>query len=267
MAPSRNWYPGHMVATQKKIRDLAPYLTALIEVVDSRAPELTRHRPLSTWVGRTPMVLVLNKAELANPQVTSQWISWYQKQDIIAVALSANQAGAQNTLKRTILNRFALPLRLSVVGMPNLGKSTLLNRMVGKNRVAAGAKPGLTRGPQWIRVGDGWEWLDLPGVVTPSKSKDWRLHLLNVIPSTVDEMELLAEQVWQLVHPGSEPEAWLKWGRARGYLAKGGIVDWARTADALVGAFRKGELGRISLETPGVVEEGGGSDEKPPDGH
>lgn len=254
------WYPGHMVATQKTIRELAPYLTAFIEVVDARAPEITRHLPLGTWVGRAARVVVLNKSDLANPDVTARWIRWYRKRGVLAVALNAQEPQATAILRRALTQEFAPPYRLAVVGLPNLGKSTLLNRMVGKRRVATGAKPGITRGPQWIRLADGWEWLDLPGVVTPSKSRSEELKILGVVMYTAEEAQDLAAVAWRLVHPEVDDlvveeeidEPWVSYGRARGFLARGGVVDRQRTAEAILAGFRSGTLGRLSLEEPGL---------------
>jgi ribosome biogenesis GTPase A len=246
----RGWYPGHMVATQKTIRELAPYLSAFIEVVDARAPEITRHRPLHQWIGRAPIIMVLNKSDTADRTITQEWVNWYRQSGITAVALTASQPDARRELRQVIVRALKPPYRLSVVGLPNLGKSTVLNRMVGKNRVRTGAKPGLTRGPQWIRLDDGWEWLDLPGVVTPARSRDWRLKLLGVVPVDPEDAEEVAERTWQLYHPTASGEEWLNWGRSRGYLQKGGGVDTQRTAEALIAGFRNASLGRVSLESP-----------------
>lgn len=244
------WYPGHMVATQKTIRELAPFVSAFLEVVDARAPEATRHRPLRSWVGKTPLVLVLNKAELADPTTTQQWIRHYETQGIPAVVpISAIAQGSEAALKRLLTRLLPPPRRLSVVGMPNVGKSTLLNRMVGRHRVATGAKPGLTRGPQWIRPGDGWEWLDLPGVVTPSKTKDWRLRALGVVALEPDAVEEVALEVAGVV-PELDELGLAAFGRRRGFLARGGEVDLRRAAEAVIRDFRRGKFGRVSLEHP-----------------
>ncbi len=246
----QDWYPGHMVVTQKVIRDLAPYLSCFIEVVDARAPELTRHRPLAQWVGRTPVVVVLNKSDTAEPLVTKRWLKWYREHGTPAVALSADTPQAPERLRRVIMQAVNGPYRVSVVGLPNLGKSTVLNRMVGRHRVKTGGKPGLTRGPQWIRLNDGWEWLDLPGVITPHKSRDWRLKLLGVVPIDADQTLQVATHAWALYHPDASGEAWLEWGAHRGYLQKGGGVDAQRTAQAIITGFRQARLGKISLEMP-----------------
>lgn len=246
------WYPGHMVATQKTIRELAPFVSAFVEVVDARAPEATRHRPLRGWVGKTPLILVLNKAELADPDTTEEWVSHYREQGFLAaLPISALEPGSEAALKRLLARLLPAPRRLSVVGVPNVGKSTLLNRMVGRHRVATGAKPGLTRGPQWVRPGGGWEWLDLPGVLTPSKSKDWRLGALGVValePEATDEVALeIVGVVPELARIGLSA-----FGRRRGCIARGGDVDLRRAAEAVITDFRRGKFGRLSLERPGA---------------
>jgi len=246
-----NWYPGHMVATQKTIRELAPWVSAFVEVVDARAPLATRHRPLLTWIGKTPLVLVLNKVELAAPGPTQKWQRQLGSDPrvLAVVGLTATDPRAHQLLSRILVDKLPPPRRLSVVGLPNVGKSTLLNRMVGRHRVATGAKPGLTRGPQWIRPGDGWEWLDLPGVVTPAKSRDWKLQALGVVALSPDDIEEVAARLTTVV-----PEARLgpleAWGRSRGYLSVGGKVDSLRTAQAVLSDFRQGKFGRLSLELP-----------------
>ncbi len=243
------------MATQRTIRDLAPYLTAFIEVADARAPAITRHVPMTQWIGRARRILLLNKADLADPAVTRLWIDYYRQQGTEAFAVTAQEAKARHHVEDLISRVLAPPFRLAVVGVPNVGKSTLLNRMVGKNRVATGAKPGVTRGPQWIRMPGGWEWLDLPGVVTPGHTHDWRLKVLGIVPSSGEERTDLADRIWEMAHGPSNPSGWVEWGKGRGYLRAGGLVDVQRAADAVVLAFQQGKLGRFSLEKPGDADQ------------
>ncbi len=255
MGKKQSWYPGHMVATQRTIHELAPYLSAFVEVIDARAPLISRHQPLQQWVGARPSILVLNKADLASQSATTQWIGYFKGRGTPALALTSRNTNAKRHLEQVIRDLLNPPYRLAIVGVPNVGKSTLLNRMVGAHRVATGAKPGMTRGPQWIRMPGGWEWLDLPGVVTPRHSMDWRLKSLGIVPSAAEERFALVEKIWPLITvEGKLPSDWTEWGKNRGFLKAGGVIDEQRTLDAIIVGFQNGKFGRVSLEWPRDAE-------------
>lgn len=241
---------GHAAETIKKV---ARYLACVIEVADARAPEVTRYSGVRRWIGARPLLLVLNKADLADPLVTARWLRWYQGRGQVAVAVQATLP-AHRAKVLAALNQLGVvkePRRVAVLGLPNLGKSTLLNHLLGRNRLHTGNRPGITRGPQWIREA-GWEWLDLPGVVSHGQAKDWRLKVLGAVGYPPDESESLAHTLWERcagTAPGEADPVDI-YGRQHGLLQKGGGVDRQRAADSIIGAFQSGKLGRISLEEP-----------------
>lgn len=258
-----DWRAGHMAHTAETIRRVARYLSVVIEVVDARAPRLTRYERMRTWIGSCPVVLVLNKADLADPVATAAWERHFAARGEVALALTATRpAEAARLLRR--LDAAARPTtvrRAAVVGLPNLGKSTLLNHLLGRSHLRTANRPGVTRGPQWVRRG-GWEWLDLPGVLARAQERDWRLKVLGAVgfdPGEVEELALLLLQ--HLAGARSEPDtaadraegggdALETFGRSRGLLRRGGAVDRQRAAEAVIAAFQQGRLGRATLEWP-----------------
>lgn len=251
-----DWRAGHMGHAAETIKRVARYLTVLVEVADARAPLVTRYDNLAQWIGNCSVLLALNKADLADPAVTERWMAYFAARSVPAVFVQAtNQQETKKVL--AALQTFVDPTtrqakRAAVIGLPNLGKSTLLNHLAGRNRTRTGNRPGVTRGPQWVREA-GWEWLDLPGVVSRGQGHDWRLKALGTVGWGPEEAEDLASKVLEAAgigHPGQGVDMLQQWGQAHHLLKAGGAIDRQRTADAVITAFQSGRLGRVSLEYP-----------------
>ncbi len=261
------WYPGHMVKAKREIIQYLQQVDMVVELADARAPASTRNPDLQE-INRKPVLIALTKDDLADPDVTQQWLAFWRSRDISAVVLDLQHNRGVSTLLQAIQTlappKRRLP-RALVVGIPNVGKSTLINRFAGRSSAKTGAKPGVTRGRQWIKAKT-VQLLDTPGVLWPkfaNQDAAQRLALLAAIRDDIFDWEETA--LWLLNHleecypdvlsqryqATSHGVDWLdEIGRRRGCLRSGGIVDTELAAKALLQDFRTGKLGRISLESP-----------------
>lgn len=181
------WYPGHMAKTKRMLEQNIRLVDAVVEVVDARIPQSSKNPYLNSLWKRRPRVIVLNKADLADPKATASWKNWYEKQGYGVVVLDALHGRGvkeisekvsrvcREKLERQAQKGMNRPLRMMITGIPNVGKSTLINQMVGRSGAAkTGDKPGVTKGKQWIKVegsdrngSAGLELLDTPGILWP----------------------------------------------------------------------------------------------------
>jgi ribosome biogenesis GTPase A len=259
---------------------------AVLWVVDARVVNSSRHPFLEQSLRQKgkSLVLVLNKADLAEEPVTRAWLRRLRDEGLLAAALASTQgrgpgplAGILEEVRRRVQaarhKQRLLPRdpRLVVAGIPNVGKSSLLNRLVGRGRARTGARPGLTRGQQWVRLPGKWEVLDTPGILYPRIEGEQHLAALaaagnlplEVIPVERAAGQLLARlrqlgRLGELVSdrespppPEADPaELLARCGGRRGFLLPGGEVDLVRTSRWLLGGFARGSLGAVSLERP-----------------
>ena len=280
-----NWYPGHMAKTKRMLEQNIKLVDAVVEVVDARIPHSSKNPYLNQLWQRRPRVVVMNKADLADPTATALWKQWYERRGYGVVILDALHGKGVKEIPARVsevcrerrqkqqAKGIVRPLRLMVTGIPNVGKSTIINQLAGRAGAAkTGNKPGVTKGKQWIKVnGSNLELLDTPGILWP-KFEDPEVGLkIAFIGSINDEILELYTLACELLrhmqehYPQAlqdrfkvtegeltlEPAALLEAiGRHRGHLRSGGVVDVERTAKVVMDEYRSGKLGRLTLEWP-----------------
>jgi len=280
------WYPGHMTKTKRMLVTQMSLIDVVVELLDARVPLSSRNPDLDTLAKDKKRVLVLNKADLADPEVTAQWEEHFRALGYFALAVNAKENDKKKSGKSQLIavlqkvmfekslrqqkrGRIHIPTRAMIVGIPNVGKSTFINQLAGRASTATADRPGVTRGRQWIKV-DQFDLLDTPGVLWP-KFDDQMVGLRlactgAVSDNVVDKVTLAQHLITMLMDiapnalemryklsaamPVLPAEVLQAIGEARGFKMKGGIVDIERAAIAVLDEFRGGKLGRISLEKP-----------------
>lgn len=277
------WYPGHMVKAEKKIKENLSLIDLVIEIRDARAPLATANPRLDELASNKPRLVILNKADLADEEATSQWYETLNK-SFLTIAFDSLSSNPRKVYDA--INKLAEPIqkkreqkglrrrsvRTMVIGVPNVGKSSFINRLAKRSAMKTGQKPGVTRGQQWLRVSKGIELLDTPGVLWPKFEKEetglilaWigciSDHVFDVLEVVLSLIKwLLANSPGTLVErydlslPLGDPLDIVKVvGTKRGCLLQGGKVDYEKAAHLLLGEFRSGKLGNFTLETSASV--------------
>lgn len=275
------WYPGHMTKAKRQMQEDMKLIDLVIELVDARIPFSSRNPDIDELGKNKARLILMNKADLANQQLTAAWGAYFREKGYFTVNLDARtRAGMKNISdvvmeacqeklerdrRRGIKNR---PVRAMVVGIPNVGKSTFINTYAGKACAKTGNKPGVTKGKQWIRLNKNVELLDTPGILWP-KFEDQRVGLyLALIGSikdeilNIDELSLELIQILQEKYPGVLQERFQiqeeqkpaeilgEIAQKRNCVKKGNELDYSKAAALLLEEFRSGKLGKITLEFP-----------------
>ena len=280
---SIQWFPGHMAKTRRSIKENLSLVDAVVEIIDARIPLSSQNPEMGRMTAGKPRLLVLNKRDMADNNITDRWISYFRKKGIAAVSmdcrsgkgLKAFTSALENqVLKDLIETRKAkgmvgAPLRVMVVGIPNVGKSSFINRMSGSKKAKVEDRPGVTRTKQWVKLGDRIEMLDMPGVLWPKFDDQLvarKLAFTGAIRDDILDIETLAmllleylaenypaclKERYKMDSEGLDGKELLELlGRKRGMLISGGEVNTERAAIMLLDEFRAGKTGCISLEKP-----------------
>lgn len=275
------WYPGHMTKAKRQMQEDIKLIDLVIELVDARIPLSSRNPDIDDIGKHKARLILMNKADLANEELTKSWSEFFKEKGYYVVRLDArNKAGMkaisdvileackekiERDKRRGILNR---PVRAMVVGIPNVGKSTFINTYAGKACTKTGNKPGVTKGKQWIKLNKNVELLDTPGILWP-KFEDQRVGLLLALIGSIkdeilntDELCLELIKILQKRYPGilaaryeleeehTSVELLEQVARNRNCVKRGNELDYSKAAALVIDEFRSGRLGKITLEFP-----------------
>jgi ribosome biogenesis GTPase A len=277
---SIQWFPGHMNKARKQIKEILPQIHLIIEVLDARIPFSSSNPMIAELRGEKPCIKVLTKSDLADPQLTQEWLDYLNKKDAIkALALTTKQP--EKVKQLVDLCRQMLPLKekspndihVMIMGIPNVGKSTLINMLAGKSIAKTGNEPAITKGQQRINLRNGVMLFDTPGMLWPkveSEKSSYRLATTGAIKDTAmsyDDVayfaagfmlesypERLKNRYKLDVLPASELEFLETIGRQRGCLSRGGHIDFEKISTIFLNELRAGTLGPITLEKPQQTE-------------
>ncbi len=271
-----------MAKARREVTEKLKLIDIIYELVDARIPLSSRNPMIDEIIQHKPRLILLNKADLADPEKTKEWIDYFSSQGHKAIAINS-QAGSglhqiTSTSKEILREKLEKmkskgikprAIRAMIVGIPNVGKSTFINRLAKKNIAKTGNTPGVTKAQQWIKVGKELELLDTPGILWPKfedQEVGLKLALTGAIKDTLLNLQDIAvyglrfleneyperlKERYQLTDiPENIVELFDEIGTKRGCLTGGGIVDYDKTAELIVREIRSEKLGRLTFDRP-----------------
>ena len=277
--PKIQWYPGHIAKYERELKSRLGPVDVVVYVLDARLPVATRNKRLEQQIAGKPILVILNKSDLADPKQTKLWaeslssfaadVMLYdatggqktQKEALVKKILSLSEEKIRKLMAKGLKRR---PARVLIVGMPNVGKSTLINSIIGKRKAKTGHKAGVTRTGQWIAIHPQIELCDSPGIIPPILDNNEAGALLACVSSVGEaayEEESVAEFLMGRIEkhypglvakyfklPPQSDSSLADIAQNRHYVISGGLPDTQRTAQVLLSEFRQGRLGRVTLE-------------------
>lgn len=274
------WFPGHMAKTRKLITEHLKAVDVAAELLDARIPYSSSNPMIQELLGNKPHLVILNKADLADPARTAQWETYFKEKGRSVISMSCTDGKDKKRFLR-VIKEAASPMlekwkrrglktrsaRIMILGIPNVGKSTLINFIAGRAMARTANTPGHTRGKQWVRLADGLDLLDTPGVLWPKfEDQEAALRLAatgaiagdvfnssEVVMSLLKTLSVMAPAIlrekYDIEDTGADPQLLLEQaGRRRGCLLSGGAIDYDRAEMVVLNDFRSGKLGKITLD-------------------
>ncbi|PKI16841.1 ribosome biogenesis GTPase YlqF [Colwellia sp. 12G3] len=275
-----NWFPGHMHKAQKEIKEILPQIDVVIEVCDARLPFSSENPMITEIRGDKPLIKILNKSDLADPESTKIWLDYLESQhNVKAIALTTEQPSVAKNLitliRKMVPNKDEAGKQINamIMGIPNVGKSTLLNTLVGKAKAKVGNEPAVTKGQQRIRLEEGLYLFDTPGMLWPkiaNENSGYRLAVSGAVKDTAFDHDdiayfaadyLLKHYPNRLIEryklselPAHEEDLIEAIGRKRSCIKSGGHVDLHKASVILINEIRDKTLGAITFELPDIID-------------
>ena len=282
MEKAIQWFPGHMAKTYRIIKEKISLVDVVIEVLDSRAPLSSLNKSIKEVIGNKPLLLVLNKTDLADKKETEKYLKILNKEyytialdslngtkNITAISNAIDVVLKERIEKANAIGKKIYPIRAMVMGIPNVGKSTLLNNLAKRKALETGDRPGVTKNMQYLRANDKLLLLDNPGTLWPKFESDLQAKLIALIGSIKDEIlpipniaafgletlkelypEMLKERFKLESLDKTNEELFLEIGKKRGAIIKGGEIDLDKTYDIFLRELRSGKIGAMTFERP-----------------
>jgi len=279
------WYPGHMHKAQKEIKKALPNIDLIIEVIDARIPFSSANPVIADLADAKglskPIIKLINKTDLADPQITQQWRQYLESQhNIRALPVCAHQSTEVKKIiglcHQLAAHRLAKeqPVRAMIMGIPNVGKSTIINVLSGRTIAKVGNEPAVTQRQQRIDLEQGVTLYDTPGILWPkieNHHSSYRLAVTGAIKDTAldyDDIAFYAIDYLSEYYPEAIKETFKltelavetfdiieSIGRKRGCIKSGGKVDLDKTSKVIIKEIRARNMGAISFETPEMIEQ------------
>ncbi len=253
------WYPGHMASAMRRIDDYMKLIDIIIEIVDARVPSSGANPMLASLAGKRPRLLVLNREDLADPAETARWIAYFEQNRRKAIAVNGRDQGSvgkANYFLGQLAANARGTQRVMVVGLPNSGKSSVINGLLRRAAARTEDRAGVTRQMQWFRVGPNLELMDTPGILVPkisSPEAQWKLALVGAVPRERYDPEDIAIRFHRWLHETTKGRTKIPdletFAKVRGFMRKGGEVEYHNAAQSYIKDFNDGKFGRVTLES------------------
>ena len=268
-----HWYPGHIAKAERQLKEKLNLVDVIIEVRDSRLPISSSYSNIKKLLGDKPRLLLLNKADLTDKNELKKWVDYLREttgcpviiteakgskdlNQVVKTAVELSEPKIQALMAKGLLRR---PARAMVVGMPNVGKSSIINKLTKSSKTKIGAKAGVTRQQQWVRINPKLELLDTPGII-PTRQDNQEQAVKLAFVSSVSEKayspEPVAQALLDMLADKQEVKDYYKVDKLklenialeRKWILKGESPDTERTAIYVLKDFREGRLGLFILD-------------------